>query len=203
MHKSQKGADHEGLGLMIRQWAIIPMICAIMIAVHLVDLVLGGSLKNLGIHPREIGTAYTIATAPWLHEDFAHLGHNLTAFVVLGSLCVLNGVRYFIKASVLIILISGALVWLFGRDATHIGASGWIFGLWSLVITLAWYDRSPRNIAISLLVLFFYGGMAFGVLPLQAHISFESHLFGAVAGVVTAWMLSKQRGRMAPSVRRA
>jgi hypothetical protein len=44
---AQKGADHEGPGLVIRQWAIIPVICAIMIAVHLVDLVLGGSLKNL------------------------------------------------------------------------------------------------------------------------------------------------------------
>jgi membrane associated rhomboid family serine protease len=126
-----------------------------------------------------------------LHEDFGHLIHNLSAFVVLGSLCVLNGVCYFVKASVLIILMSGALVWLFGRDATHIGASGWIFGLWSLVIALAWYDRSLRNIAISLVVLFFYGGMAFGVLPIQGSISFESHLFGAVAGVMTAWMLPK------------
>lgn len=178
---------------MIRRLVIIPVICAIMIAIHLVDLVLGGFLKNLGIHPREIDTAYTIATAPWLHADFAHLGSNLSAFVILGSLCVLNGVRYFVTASILIIAISGALVWLFGRDATHIGASGWIFGLWSLVIALAWYDRSLRNIAISLVVVFLYGGMALGVLPTQAHISFESHLFGAVAGVMTASLLSKRR----------
>jgi membrane associated rhomboid family serine protease len=178
----------------MRQWVIIPAICAIMTTVHLVDLVLGGVLKDFGIHPREAGTAYRIATAPWLHADFAHLGHNLVAFAVLGSLCVLNGVRYFIKASVLIIAMSGGLVWLFGRDATHIGASGWIFGLWSLVIALAWYDRSLRNIAISLAVLFFYGGMAWGVLPVDGAISFESHFFGAVAGVVTAWILSKQRG---------
>ncbi len=179
---------------MIRQWSIIPAICAIMVGVHLVDIVFGGALKDFGIHPREIGTIYTIATAPWLHEDFAHLGNNLCAFVILGSLCVLKGVRYFIKASALIIIMSGAMVWLFGRDATHIGASGWIFGLWSLTIALAWVDRSLRNIAISLVVLFFYRSMAFGILPLQTHISFESHLFGAVAGVMTAWMLSGQRG---------
>ena len=186
---------------MIRQWAIIPAICAIMVAIHLVDLVLGGFLKSFGIHPREIGSAYTIATAPWLHADFGHLGNNLTAFLVLGSLCVLNGVRYFVKASLLIIAISGALVWLFGREATHIGASGWIFGLWSLTIALAWYDRSLRNFVISIGVIFFYGGMVIGILPGSPTISFESHLFGAIAGVMAASILSNQRGRTRSGIR--
>jgi membrane associated rhomboid family serine protease len=171
-----------------------------MIAVHVIDLFLGGFLKSFGIQPREVGTAYTIVTAPWLHANFGHLGSNLGALIVLGLLCLLNGLRYFVKASALIILIGGALVWLFGRESTHIGASGWIFGLWSLVIALAWFDRSPRNIAISLAVVFFYGGMVYGVLPAQSYISFESHLFGAVAGVIAASMLSKQRTEIAPPV---
>jgi membrane associated rhomboid family serine protease len=188
---------------MIRQWAIIGGISAAMIAVHVIDLFLGGFLKSFGIQPREIGTAYTIVTAPWLHANFAHLGSNLAAFVVLGSLCMLNGLRYFVKASALIIIIGGALVWLFGRGSTHIGASGWIFGLWSLVIALAWFDRSPRNIAIALAVVFFYGGMVFGVLPTQSYISFESHLFGAIAGVAAAAMLSKQRVEIVQPVRNA
>ena len=188
---------------MIRQWAIIAAICAVMVGVHLADMLLGGFLKNFGIQPREIGTAYTIFTAPWLHANFAHLGSNLAAFMVLGSLCMLNGLRYFVKASALIIAIGGALVWLFARGSTHIGASGWIFGLWSLVIALAWFDRSPRNIAIALAVVFFYGGMIFGVLPTQSYISFESHLFGAIAGVAAAAMLSKQRVEIVRPVRNA
>lgn len=177
---------------MLGQWKIIASISAAMTVVHVVDLFLGGFLKSFGIHPREISSAYTIATAPWLHADFMHLGNNLVAFIVLGSLALLNGVRYFVKASVMIIVIGGALVWLFGRESTHIGASGWIFGLWSLVIALAWFDRSPRNIAIALGVLFFYGGMVFGVLPTASYISFESHLFGAIAGVIAASVLSHQ-----------
>ena len=188
---------------MIRKWAIIAAIGATMVGVHLVDLLLGGFLKNFGIQPREIGTAYTIFTAPWLHANFAHLGSNLAAFMVLGSLCMLNGLRYFVKASALIIAIGGALVWLFARGSTHIGASGWIFGLWSLVIALAWFDRRPRNIAIALAVVFFYGGMIFGVLPSQSYISFESHLFGAIAGVAAAAMLSKQRVEIVLPVRNA
>jgi membrane associated rhomboid family serine protease len=178
--------------MMIRHWKTIAGLSAAMIAVHVVNLFTGGALSNYGIEPREIGGAYTIATAPLIHADVAHLGSNLAAFVVLGSLVLLQGVRYFAKASLLIILLGGALVWLFGRPGDHIGASGWIFGLWSLVIALAWFDRSPRNIAIALAVVFFYGGMVFGVLPTAGYISFESHLFGAIAGVFAAFTLSKK-----------
>lgn len=177
---------------MLQHWKAIAGVSGAMIAIYALNLLTGGYLNSFGIEPREIGSAYTIATAPWLHADFGHLGSNLAAFVVLGSLVLLQGLRYFVKASALIIVLGGALVWLFARDATHIGASGWIFGLWSLVIALAWFDRSPRNIAIALAVVFFYGGMVFGVLPTQGYISFESHLFGAIAGVFAAFTLSKK-----------
>jgi membrane associated rhomboid family serine protease len=177
--------------MMFQHWKTIAGISAAMIAVHIVNLFTGGYLLNFGIEPREIGGAYTIATAPFIHADVAHLGSNLAAFVVLGLLVMLQGLRYFVRASAVIILLGGALVWLFGRPGDHIGASGWIFGLWSLVIALAWFNRSPRNIAIALAVVFFYGGMVFGVLPTQG-VSFESHLFGAIAGVFAAFTLSKK-----------
>ncbi|MES2783299.1 MAG: rhomboid family intramembrane serine protease [Pseudomonadota bacterium] len=177
---------------LIQHWKTIAGLSAAMVVVHVVNFFTGGYLSTFGIEPREIGSAYSIATAPWLHVDIGHLGSNLAAFVVLGSLVLLQGLRYFVKASALIILLGGALVWLFARDATHIGASGWVFGLWSLVIALAWFDRSPRNIAIALAVVFFYGGMVFGVLPTAGYISFESHLFGAIAGIFAAFTLSKK-----------
>lgn len=171
---------------------LVAALCSVMVGIHISDLFLGGFFKSFGIQPREIGTAYTIFTAPWVHGDFGHLGSNLPAFAVLAFLSLLNGMRYFIKASALIIGIGGALVWVFGREASHIGASGWLFGLWSMAIAWAWFDRSFRNVAIALLVVFFYGGMVFGVLPTQSGISFESHLFGALAGVFAASVLNKQ-----------
>lgn len=177
---------------MIRHWKTIAGLSVAMIAVQAVNLITGGYLSHFGIEPRDVGGAYTIATAPFIHADIAHLVSNLAAFAVLGSLVLLQGLRYFVKASAVIILLGGALVWLLGRPGDHIGASGWIFGLWSLVIALAWFDRSPRNVAIALAVVFFYGGMVFGVLPTQGYISFESHLFGAIAGVFAAFTLSKK-----------
>jgi len=186
---------------MIQHWKAIIGVSAAMIAVHIVNLFTGGFLSSFGIEPRVIGAAYTIATAPFIHSDVVHLGSNLAAFMVLGSLVLLQGLRYFVKASAIIIGLGGALVWLFARPGDHIGASGWIFGLWSLVIALAWFDRSPRNIAIALAVVFFYGGMVFGVLPTQGYISFESHLFGAIAGVFAAFTLSKKPAEFIPEAR--
>jgi membrane associated rhomboid family serine protease len=177
---------------MVQRISVLAAICAAMVGVHLIDIPLLGALKSFGIHPREIGSAYTIITAPFLHSNFGHLFGNLSAFIVLAALCLLNGVRYFLKASALIIGIGGALVWLFARGSVHIGASGWIFGLWSLAIVQAWFDRSYRNIVIALGVLLVYGGMVFGMLPQGGNISFESHLFGAIAGGVAAWAMARR-----------
>ncbi len=162
-----------------------------MVMIFAVDFLLGGLLKGFGVRPRDIDSAYTIITAPWLHGDASHLLSNLSAFIVLSYISLLQGVRYFFKASAIIIILGGVLLWVFGRDATHIGASGWIFGLWGLIIARAWFDRSFFNIAISIAVLFFYGSMALGLLPLQSQVSFESHIFGAIAGVAAAAFLKR------------
>ena len=164
-----------------------------MVGIHILNLFSGGYLNSYGIEPREIDSIYTIFTAPWLHGDLTHLFNNLLAIVVFSFLCLLNGRRYFLIASFLIITLTGILVWLFGRDALHIGASGWIFGLWSLIIALGWIERSFRSIVIALAVVFFYGSMVFGVLPTNSFVSFESHLFGAIAGIVTAIFLERNR----------
>ena len=172
---------------------IIGGICAVMVLVYLIDLVLGGYLKSTGIHPREIGSLYAILTMPFIHGDLGHLASNLGVFVVLAALCLMNGAEYFWKASGIIIVLGGALVWLFGRDGSHIGASGWIFGLWSLIIAHAFYDRSPRNIAIAAGIALIYGSMIWGILPARGRVSFEGHLFGALAGIAAAWVLVRKR----------
>ena len=170
---------------------IIAAIAASMIAVHILNLMLGGALYALGLEPRRIDGADGILFAPWLHGDFGHLASNLTAFAVLAGLTLIDGVKRFAKASAIIIIGGGLMVWLFGRSAVHVGASGWIFGLWAMVMAQAWYDRRWRNILIALGVLIFYGSMALGVLPLQPGISFEGHLFGAIAGVFAARVLAR------------
>lgn len=175
---------------------VIGGICAAMVAVHVAGWVIP-PIRALGIHPRDPQSVWMIVTAPFIHADLAHLGNNLLAFAVLAGVATVRGVRHFLLASLIIIGLGGGLVWLLGRNAIHIGASGWIFGLWSLAIVEAWFDRSPPAIVISVAVLFFYGGMAWGVLPMQPGVSFESHLFGAIAGVVAAYRLRRRPGLIA------
>ena len=164
-----------------------------MAGVHFLNILTGGYLRSFGLEPRELSSIYTILLSPWLHGDITHLLSNLSILVVLAFLCLLQGVRYFVRASAIIIIVSGLLVWLFGRNAIHIGASGWIFGLWSLTIALAWFDRSFLNIMVGIGVLIFYGSMIVGLVPSSAPISFEGHIFGALSGVLSAAILSKER----------
>ena len=99
--------------------------------------------------------------------------------------------RDFFYASAFIILGSGVLVWLFGRTGLHVGASGWLFGFWGLLLARAWFERSLLDLLLAVLVFFLYGGWFFGLLP-RAGVSLEYHLAGAFCGVLYA-ALSRRR----------
>lgn len=171
-----------------------------MIAVHCVNIVLGGYLTSFGIVPRQLSGLLGILTGVWIHSDIGHLLGNLSAFIVLASLCALRSESYFVMASFFIVLVGGVLVWLFGRTASHIGASGWIFGLWALLMANAYFDRTLKNILIGVLVFIFYGSLIWGILPRQG-ISFEGHIAGIVAGIWFAWITNKYPSLSAKALR--
>ncbi len=175
--------------------AIIVQLLAVMYIVQIINVVTAGSLRGYGILPRDPGSLWFVFTAPFIHGGWLHLINNSFGFVVFSALILRRGAPFYAKTSLFIIIVGGCLVWGLGRSAIHIGASGWIFGLWSLIIAMAWFERSLMNIAISLGVIIFYGGMIFGVLPTNSRISFESHLFGAIAGIAAAALFSyKKKG---------
>lgn len=170
---------------------IVGFIALAMIVVHVVNVLLNQSLMRYGIAPRSPGGWYQVFSAPFLHSGWQHLLNNLIAFSILSGLCLIRGAWFYLLASFLIIGISGGLVWLFARSAIHVGASGWIFGLWSLNISLAFFERSSLSWVLAVLVLFLYGGMAYGVLPADPRVSFEAHFFGAVSGVLVAFVYAQ------------
>lgn len=161
-------------------------------AVHIINRLFDGYFFSYGVIPRNIDQLPFILTAPFIHSSWAHLVNNMIGLSIFSALCLLQSIRFYLACSVFIIICSSLLVWLFGRDAMHIGASGWVFGLWSLCIALAWYERSVKNIAVGLVVIVFYGGMAHGLLPTSPEVSFEYHLFGALAGMASAAIYAKK-----------
>lgn len=159
----------------------------LLIVIHVINVKTGGALSQFGVVPRSPERWHHVFWAPFIHTSYAHLFNNLVGLVVFSALCLLRSIRFYLASSLFIFIVGGLLVWMFGRAASHVGASGWIFGLWSLCVAIAWFDRRFGNILLAVLVLFFYGGMIFGVLPSDPAVSFEMHLAGAIAGILCAF----------------
>ena len=168
-------------------------ICALLIGVHIVNIFLSYSLNQYGILPRRVDHLWGIFTAPFLHGSIYHLISNLFGLCIFSAFCFVRSLHRYIYSSLVIITLTGLSTWLFARNAIHIGASGWVFGLWSLCIATAWFERRLLNIVVACLVLIFYGGVIYGVLPTNPNISFESHFFGVIAGVFCAYLNAKNK----------
>jgi len=174
-------------------WLRIKLIVSLVFIIaglHVLNVMLDYQLGNYGIIPRSESHWFHIYTSPFIHGNLGHLINNLFGLAVFSAFCLLQSVRFYLLSSLFIITLTGVLVWIFGRNAIHIGASGWIFGLWSLSIAMALFDRRFISIVSGFLVFFFYGGMVYGVLPSDPNISFEAHFFGALSGVVFAFLYS-------------
>lgn len=175
------------------KFALMPVL--VFVIVFVTDSQTGQLLsQNFGLIPGELAAIWHIYTAPWLHGNLSHLINNTVGFLVFSVLCLLSySVRWYLFSSLVIITLSGLLVWGFGRQAIHIGASGWIFGLWSFIIAMAWYDRSLKSIVIGLTVAVLYSSMIYGLLPQTEDVSFEYHISGGFSGVLSAWLGTKFR----------
>ncbi len=160
---------------------------AIIWIIHSLSMGLNVDLKFLGVYPREIFGLKGIIFSPLIHGDWGHLLSNTTPLLVLSALVLFFYKRVAIPAFLLIYFLSGFAVWLFARPAFHIGASGFIYGLVAFVFWNGVFRKNIKSIALALIVVFYYGSMIFGVLPLQEDISWEGHLFGALAGIFASW----------------
>ncbi len=160
---------------------------AVMWGVEAVNFFTGHNIsRTAGITPRTVSGLWGIFLSPFMHFSVFHLLMNSLPFAVLGGLICLQGRRLFIEVTLIVILVSGLGVWLFARPAVHAGASGLIFGYFGFLLASGWYAKDVQSVVIALAVLVYYGGMVFGILPLRAYVSWESHLFGFLAGAFTA-----------------
>ncbi|MCK4663766.1 MAG: rhomboid family intramembrane serine protease [Bacteroidales bacterium] len=144
-------------------------------------------LSVYGIFPLKIKGLLGIITSPLIHGDFNHLIANSIPILVLST-----GIFYFYrniayKVFFLIYLIAGIWIWLSARQAYHIGCSGLIYGFASFLFFSGILSKDRKLMAISLLTIFLYGGLIWGIFPLKKNISWESHLLGMIAGIVLAF----------------
>lgn len=159
--------------------------------IKLTETITGINLANYGLYPHKISGLPGIITAPLLHANFNHLISNSIPVLLLSG-----GIIYFypqsaLKIFALIYLIPGIFVWFLGRAAYHIGASGLIYGFVSFLFFSGIIRRDNRSISLALIVTFLYGGIIWGILPIDAEISWEYHLFGTLTGIYCAILFRK------------
>jgi membrane associated rhomboid family serine protease len=161
----------------------------VMWAVALLNLIPTLHLERFGIRPRTVGGLAGILFAPFLHAGFPHLIANSLPFLLLGGIVLLGGRRVFWNVTLFVILAGGFGVWLFApRFTDHIGASGLIFGYLGFLLARGYFERSAVWLLTGFAILVLYGGILFGLLP-HAGISWQGHLFGFLAGIVSAKIL--------------
>jgi membrane associated rhomboid family serine protease len=160
-------------------------------AVFLVSLLFPG-LDEYGVIPRRTIGLVGIPAMPFLHANLQHILSNTIPLVVL--LILLAGSRAESwEVVVLVAFLGGLLLWIFGREAIHIGASGLISGLTAFLILSGFLEKRIIPLLIALLVGFFYGtSLVLGIVPrFGSQISWDGHLCGAVAGGVVAFALAR------------
>ncbi|HYG16089.1 MAG TPA: rhomboid family intramembrane serine protease [Bacteroidia bacterium] len=187
----------DELKRMISSFKISLFFVAIMWLVMGIEHFSGSTFETWGVFPRTVSGLKGILFSPFIHGDFFHLFDNSIPMLVLGSMLFYfyRGIAW--EISLLTLLLSGFWLWIMGRPSYHIGASGFIYGLSGFLFFSGVFRKNANLLTISLLVVFLYGSLIWGIFPIEEHISWEGHLTGGVAGAMLAWYY-RARGPKAP-----
>jgi membrane associated rhomboid family serine protease len=164
---------------------------ALLWLIHLLNWGLDLEPELSGVRPRQWAGLPGIVFAPLVHASFEHLIANSPPLLVSGTAMLFLYPSSALRVLPAIYLGPGIAVWLFGRESVHFGASGLVYGLISYILVAGLLRRDRRAIAASLVVWFMYGSLAWGVLPTQPGVSWETHLAAALIGVAFAIALRR------------
>ncbi len=140
-----------------------------------------------GLFPRRLSGLPGILLSPLIHGNYSHLLSNTIPLLILGWIMFYMYKSIAFSIFFWIYIMTGLWVWLGGRQAYHIGASGLVYGFVCFLFFSGIFRSDKRLLALSLLVTFIYGGLIWGVFPISRATSWESHFLGSVAGIITAF----------------
>lgn len=147
---------------------------------------LHNTIRTFGVSPRSFSGIKGIFFAPFIHKDLLHLTNNSLPILILGWFLFYSYKKIANEIFIWLFFVSGFWLWVIGRPSFHIGASGLIYSLASFLFTSGLIRKNPRLAAISLIVIFLYGSMLWGILPTKSSVSWEGHLAGMVSGIIVA-----------------
>lgn len=185
-------SESESRSPVLQAIQFVVIVVVVMWLIEVADaLLLNDRLDQQGIVPRSLGGLDGILWAPFLHGGFGHLLANTVPLVVLGSFVALDGPRRLLSVSAVIVVLGGLATWLLARSAVHLGASGLVFGYAGFLLVAGFVEKSIKGIAVAVVVGVLFGGTVLrGITPVSSYVSWESHLFGLVAGVLAAFAMA-------------
>ncbi|MFI7064238.1 rhomboid family intramembrane serine protease [Kribbella sp. NPDC050124] len=173
---------------------LLVLLVGLMWLSEIVDTAMNGALDQYGIISRDPEGLLGVVTAPFLHLGFGHLISNTLPLVTLGALIALSGAARLFAVTAIVTVIGGIGTWLISPPNTiTIGASGLVFGFAAYLIARGIFNRRLSQVLVGVLVIMVWGSALLGGLLPQDGISWQGHLFGAVAGVLAAWILADDR----------
>lgn len=167
---------------------IFPLIfVAVLWVIKITEITIGKSFASFGLSPLTSKGLLGIIFGPLIHGDWKHLFNNSLPLFILSWTLFYFYHKISIKVFILVYILSQFWLWFFARDSTHIGASGLVYGFASFLFVSGVIRRNKNLLAISMLVVFLYGSMVWGILPIEERISWEGHLMGMIAGIILAF----------------
>jgi membrane associated rhomboid family serine protease len=166
--------------------------------VKAVEVLFDLDLTSLGIYPLKAKGLAGILFSPFIHSDLKHLFNNSLPLFLLSVALFFFYSEVALKVFSWTYLLTGILVWLGGREAWHIGASGIVYGLASFLFFSGIIRRYFRLVALSLLIVFLYGEMVWGIFPgvYGQNVSWESHMLGVFSGILLGVLYRKEGPQM-------
>ncbi|HEY4571162.1 MAG TPA: rhomboid family intramembrane serine protease [Gaiellales bacterium] len=164
---------------------------------EVVDTAMHGALDQYGIISREPRGLIGIVTAPFLHLGFGHLISNTLPLVTLGALIAISGAARLFQVTAMVVVIGGLGTWLISPPNTiTIGASGLVFGYATYLVLRGLFNRRIGQVLLGIVVVIVWGSALLGGLLPQDGISWQGHMFGAIAGIIAAWVLADDKQRV-------
>ena len=164
----------------------------IMWAVKIIEYNFGVSFAHYGVFPQSLSGLKGILFSPFIHKDFTHLINNSYPIIILGGMLFSFYKKIAPQLFIWLFFIAGFWLWIIGRPSFHIGASGLIYALASFLLISGIIRKNPRLSAVSMVIIFLYGSMIWGLLPTKEPISWEGHLAGFLAGILVAIFYRKE-----------
>jgi membrane associated rhomboid family serine protease len=174
---------------------LLAAIVAVMWIVEIINTIDSNRLDQDGIYARSVSHLWGILTAPFIHASFAHLIGNTIPFVFLGLIIALRGAARLALVTAIVIVLGGLGTWLISpAGVPTVGASGVVFGYAAYLLARGFFDRSLLEIFTGLVVGVIWGAVLLASLvPHHNGVSWQGHLSGALAGVIAAWLLRRDR----------